>query len=155
LHQPNRERLYFHDFPVDEVAQFGAYQVSADEIVAFAREFDPQPFHLDAGAAEASLLGGLCASGWHVCAMMMRLIVDGFLGRTASMGSPGIDETNWLKPVYPGETLTCRRTTLAARVSGTRPEMGIVEFRFELLNEAGERKAEMTGNLFIGVRGTA
>jgi acyl dehydratase len=144
--------LHFEDFPVGEVITYGRYQVTAEEIVDFAREYDPQPFHIDEAAARASLLGGLCASGWHVCAIMMRLMVEGYFGRTASMGSTGIDEVKWLKPVRPGDVLSCRRTTLEARVSAKRPEMGIVKMHFDLFDAQGDIKAEMTGINLIRVR---
>ena len=148
----SRPELFFEDFPVGEVVDYGAYHVTADEIVAFAREFDPQPFHVDAHVAKNSLLGGLAASGWHICAIMMRMMVDGYFARTASMGSTGIDEMRWMRPVHAGATLFCRRTTLEARVSSKRPEMGIVKFRWELFDALGEKKAEMTGINLIQVR---
>ena len=147
-----KELLHFEDFPVGEALDFGNYLVSAGEIYEFAREFDPQPFHIDEEAAKASLLGGLSASGWHVCAIMMRMIVDGYYGRTASMGSAGIDEVKWLKPVRPGDWLSCRRTTLEARISARRPEMGIVRMRYEIFDATAEKKAEMTGINLIKVR---
>ena len=147
-----KELLHFEDFPVGEVLEFGNYTVTAEEIVEFAREFDPQPFHIDEEAAKASLLGGLSASGWHVCAIIMRMMVDGYYGRTASMGSTGIDEMKWLKPVRPGDRLSCRRTTLEARVSAKRPEMGIVRLRYEIFDALPEKKAEMTGINLIKVR---
>lgn len=147
-----KELLHFEDFPIGEALDFGNYLVSAEEIYEFAREFDPQPFHIDEEAAKASLLGGLSASGWHVCAIMMRMIVDGYYGRTASMGSTGIDEVKWLKPVRPGDRLSCRRTTLEARISARRPEMGIVKMRYEIFDAAAEKKAEMTGINLIKVR---
>jgi acyl dehydratase len=145
--------LFFQDFPVGEVFHYGKYDVTEEEIVAFAREFDPQPFHMDKSAGEASILGGLAASGWHICAMMMRIMVDGYFGRTASMGSPGVDEVKWIRPVRPGDRLSCRRTTLEARVSAKRPEMGIVKFRWELFDHNDEKKAEMIGINLIKVRG--
>jgi acyl dehydratase len=144
--------LHFEDFPVGEVITYGRYRVTAEEIVEFAREFDPQPFHIDEGAGRLSLLGGLCASGWHVCAIIMRMMVDGYYGRTASMGSTGIDEVKWLKPVRPGDVLSCRRTTLEARVSAKRPEMGIVRMRYHLFEAQGDIKAEMTGINLVKVR---
>ena len=147
-----KELLHFEDFPIGEALDFGNYLVSAEEIYEFAREFDPQPFHIDEEAAKASLLGGLSASGWHVCAIMMRMIVDGYYGRTASMGSTGIDEVKWLKPVRPGDRLSCRCTTLEARISANRPEMGIVKMRYEIFDAAAEKKAEMTGINLIKVR---
>jgi acyl dehydratase len=147
------ELLHFEDFPVGEVVEFGDYLVTAEEIVEFAREFDPQPFHVDEEAAKASLLGGLSASGWHVCAIIMRMMVDGYYGRTASMGSTGIDDMQWIKPVRPGDRLSCRRTTLEARISAKRPEMGIVTLRYEIFDAVAEKKAEMTGINLIKVRG--
>lgn len=148
-----KELLHFEDFPVGEVVEFGNYLVTAEEILEFAREFDPQPFHIDEEAAKASLLGGLSASGWHVCAIIMRMMVDGYYGRTASMGSTGIDEMKWLKPVRPGDRLSCRRTTLETRVSAKRPEMGIVKLRYEIFDAASEKKAEMTGINLVKARG--
>ena len=147
-------RLHFEDFPVGEVVSYGRYEVTAEEIVAFASEFDPQPFHLDAAAARDSILGGLAASGWHVCAIFMRMMYDGYLAETASMGSPGIDEVKWLKPVRAGEVLSCRRTTRAARISAKRPEMGLVTFHWELHNAQGEKKTDIVGTSIVAVRGS-
>ncbi len=147
--------FFFEDFPVGQVLDYGSYLVTAEEIVSFAREFDPQPFHVDEKAAMASMLGGLSASGWHVCAIVMRMMVDGYFGRTASMGSTGIDEMKWLKPVFAGDRLSCRRTTLAARVSAKRPEMGILTMQWELFDANSQKKAEMTGINLIKVRGGA
>ncbi|MFG1383666.1 MaoC family dehydratase [Xanthobacter versatilis] len=125
--------IFFEDFIIGEVKTFGSHQFGEEEIVAFAREFDPQPMHLDKEAGKASLLGGMAASGWHTCAIMMRLICDGFLLRTAGMGSPGITENKWLAPVFPGDVLTLRRTVLESRTSKSKPDMGLVTFRFELV----------------------
>lgn len=147
-----KDFLHFEDFSEGDVHALGPYAVTKDEIIAFAREFDPQPFHLDEAAAKASILGGLCASGWHACAMLMRMMVDGYLGRTAGMGSTGLDEVKWLKPVYAGETLSGRMTVLAKRISGKRPEMGIIQARWELFNQAAERKLEMTGINLVKAR---
>src|SRR6201989_1795722 len=94
--------LHFEDFPVDETVTYGNYTLTREAILEFAGEYDPQPFHLDEAAAEASLLGGLAASGWHACAIMMRLNCDGFLLSATSMGAPGIDEVKWLAPLRPG-----------------------------------------------------
>jgi acyl dehydratase len=135
---------HYEDFEVGETREFGRYEVTAEEIKAFALEFDPQPFHLDEEAARNSILGGLCASGWHTCAMLMRMMVDGYLGRSASLGSPGIDEVKWLKPVFPGETLTGRYTVLAKRQSSKSPETGIVTMRWEVFADP-EKKMEVTG----------
>jgi acyl dehydratase len=147
--------FFFEDFPVGQIVDYGSYHVTAEEIVSFAREFDPQPFHVDESAAKASMLGALSASGWHICAIVMRMMVDGYFGRTASMGSTGIDEMKWLKPVFAGDRLSCRRTTLAGRVSAKRPDMGILMLRWELFDAKAEKKAEMTGINLVKVRGRA
>jgi len=144
--------LHFEDFHAGQVIDLGRYKVTAEEIKGFAAEFDPQPFHLDEAAAEASMLGGLCASGWHSCAILMRMMVDSYLGRSAGMGSNGLDEVKWQQPVYAGETLTGRATILAARVSSRRPDMGILQARWELFNESGAKKLDMTGVNFMKVR---
>jgi acyl dehydratase len=144
--------LHFEDFTVGESWDLGAYRVTAEEIKGFAREFDPQFFHLDEDRAKSSVLGGLSASGWHTCGILMRLMVDGYLGRTAGMGSPGLDEVKWLKPVYAGETLTGRMTVLAKRQSKSRPEMGLVTMRWEACSAEGETKIDMTGINLIKVR---
>jgi acyl dehydratase len=144
--------LHYEDFAEGESRDFGRYEVTADEIKAFARDFDPQPFHLDEEAGRNSILGGLCASGWHTGAMLMRMMVDGYLGRSASLGSPGLDELKWLKPVFPGEMLNGRYTVLAKRVSGKNPEMGIITMRWEVFSASGEKKMEVTGVNLVKVR---
>jgi acyl dehydratase len=130
--------LYFEDFPPGEIVHYGDIEVSAARIKAFAEQFDPQPFHLDETAGRETVAGGLIASGWHTAAMLMRMSCDYFLNRSASQGSPGIAEVNWLKPVRPGDRLSVRRTTVGARPSASRPELGIVDFSFEVLNQLGE-----------------
>jgi len=144
--------LYYEDFTEGRVFDLGTYLVTRDEVIGFAREFDPQPFHLDEAAAKSSVLGGLSASGWHNCAILMRMICDGYLNDAAGMGSSGMDEVKWLKPVYAGETLTGTMTVVARRVSSKRPEMGILTCRWELFNLAGEKKVEQTGVNFMRVR---
>ena len=146
------ELLHFEDFAVGQVIDLGTYAVTAEEIREFASEFDPQRFHMDEAAGEASLLGGLAASGWHVCAMFMRLLAEGWLNKSASMGSNGVPEVKWLKPVYAGETLSGRVTILTSRISSKRHEMGIFSCLFELFNEKGEKKTEMTAVVFMRVK---
>jgi acyl dehydratase len=146
------ELLHFEDFAVGQVIDLGSYAVTAAEIREFASEFDPQPFHLDEAAGRASLLGGLAASGWHVCAMFMRLLADGWLNKTASMGSNGVPEVKWLKPVLEGEVLSGTVTIISKRVSSKRPEMGIFQCLFELFNQAGVKKTEMTAVVFMRVK---
>jgi acyl dehydratase len=146
------ELLHFEDFAVGQEIDLGSYAVTAAEIREFAGEFDPQPFHLDEAAGKASILGGLAASGWHVCAMFMRLLADGWLNKSASMGSNGVSEVKWLKPVLAGETLSGKVTILAKRISSKRPDMGIFECLFELVNDSGVKKTEMTAVIFMRVK---
>ena len=141
--------LHFEDFPVGEVIVFGDRLVTQEEIIAFAREWDPQPFHLDAEAAKDSQIGELIASGWHTGSLLMRMMCDAYLLRAASEGAPGIDEMRWLKPVRPGDRLSVRRTTLAARVSRSRPRIGIVDFQFEVMNQTGETALLLKSAAFL------
>lgn len=127
--------IYFENLPVGHIIELGQRRVTREEIVEFATEFDPQPHHLDDAAADASILKGMSASGWHTCAIMMRMLCDGLVYRAASMGSPGIDEVRWMKPVRPDDLLTMRGEVKSARVSKSRPEMGIVDIEWSLFNE--------------------
>ena len=129
---------FFEDFHSGQVIDLGTKVVTAAEIVAFAREFDPQPMHVDEAAGRRSLLGGLAASGWHTCAMFMRLLCDHLLLKAASLGSPGIDRVRWLRPVRPGDTLAASGEVMETRASRSRPEIGIVRFRFTVVNQLGE-----------------
>jgi len=144
--------VHFEDFEVGETFRFGEHTFGAEEIVSFARQFDPQSFHLDAEAAETSAFGGLVASGWHTAAIWMRLYVDGLLGRAASMGSPGLDELRWLKPVRPGDTLSASLTVLDASPSTHRPDRGTIHFRGEMRDEEGEVALRMTGRGYFARR---
>jgi acyl dehydratase len=128
-------KLHWEDFKPGAVAVYGPRLVTREEIVAFAAEFDPQPMHLDEAAASATLLGGLGASGWQTCCLLMRIIADGFLLDSTSMGAPGIDEVRWLKPLRPGTQIRVRATVLDMRASNSRPEMGFVRFHYEVLDD--------------------
>jgi acyl dehydratase len=128
---------HWEDFRPGAVSVYGPRLVTREEIVAFAAEFDPQPMHLDEIAAGATLLGGLGASGWHICCLMMRMIADGYILDSSSMGGPGIEEARWLAPLRPGTQIRVRATVLETRASKSRPEMGLTKFRFEVLDEAG------------------
>jgi acyl dehydratase len=145
-------KYYWEDFRPGEVAEFGEKTVAKEEIIEFASEFDPQPFHLDEEAGRQSILGGLCASGWHSCAMMMRMMCDAYLLDSASMGAPGVDEVRWKKPVYAGDTIRLRRTCLERRPSKSRPEMGLTRFRLELVNQKGEVAVSSEGWAMYGRR---
>jgi acyl dehydratase len=129
---------YWDDIKEGDVVELGSRTMEKERMVAFAREFDPQPFHTDEKAAEASIWGGLIASGWLTGSVLMRIFYDGFLKDTASMGSPGLDELRWLKPVRPGDTLTVRLTVLETAASRSKPDRGIVRSLMEVLNQHGE-----------------
>jgi acyl dehydratase len=146
-------RYYWEDFPVGSVRDFGAMTVTREASLAFAREFDPQPFHLDDEAAAASLFGKLAASGWHTCAMAMRMMCDDYLLESASLGSPGIDNLRWLKPVFPGDTLRMRLTVLAARPMNSRPGVGLLQSRWEMFNQHGDGVLAMEGWGMFRMRG--
>ena len=124
--------LYWEDFAQGSVREFGGKTVTRKEVLAFAREFDPQPFHLDDEAAAAHpMFGRLAASGWHTGAMVMRMMCDAYLTKAASLGSPGLDKLQWLKPVYPGDELHVRLTVLEARPLHSKPHIGLVKSRWE------------------------
>jgi len=137
--------IWWEDFRVGEHSEMGRHTFSAEEIVAFGRQFDPQPFHTDPQAARESAFGGLIASGWHTCAVGMRLMVDQYIGRTVSLGSPGIEDIRWLRPVRAGDTLTYSRTVTASRASATRAGVGLVKHRWEAVNQSGETVLTMEG----------
>jgi len=145
-------RICYEDFKVGEVSTFGPRLVTREEIISFASEFDPQPMHLDEEAAKKSLLKGLSASGWHSCAMMMRMLYDGFISQSSSLGGPGIDEMRWIKPVRPGDQLTCRMTVLDKRDSNSRPQMGFVRFNLEMLNQHNEVVLQASWPAMFGKR---
>jgi acyl dehydratase len=145
-------RWYWEDFPVGNVREFGAMPVTREAIIAFASQFDPQPFHLDDAAAESSLFGKLSASGWHTCAMAMRMMCDDYLLDSSSLGSPGIDSLRWTKPVHPGDTLSIRLTTLETRPMASRPKVGLLLSKWELLNQHRELVLTMQGWGMFGRR---
>lgn len=139
----------FEDFIEGNCIDLGTKLVAADEIVEFASEFDPQPMHLDEASGKASLLGGLSASGWHTCAIFMRLMCDAFLLDSTSQGAPGVDRIRWKKPVIAGDCLTGRTTVLAKRVSRSRPAIGLVTMRSELFNQRNEAVFELENTIMF------
>jgi acyl dehydratase len=143
---------YFEDFEVGEVINLGSVTVTKEEIINFASQFDPQPFHIDEEAAQKTFFGGLIASGWHTGSLFMRLYVTGLLQDTSSLGSPGVDELRWLKPVRPGDTLSGRMTILETIPSKSRPEMGIIRIKSEMTNQHGESVMSMLGLGMFGRR---
>jgi acyl dehydratase len=141
--------LTFEDFPPGHFGTFGPRRVTREEIIAFAAEFDPQPMHLDEEAASRSMLKGLSASGWHLCAIMMRMIFDGYIGRTASLGSPGINELRWLAALRPGDEITLDVEVAEARISRSRPDTGIVTFKTVARNAAGAALCEWVSPIIV------
>ena len=144
---------YFEDFTVDEIFEIGSKKVTRAEIISFAQEFDPQPFHLSEEKAKDSIFGGLIASGWHTCAIFMRLYVDNFLTKTISLGSPGVDHIRWFRPVFPDDTLSCRVKILEAKPSPTRPNAGILRIKSEMRNQSGEIVMRFEASGLFGKRG--
>lgn len=126
---------YYEDIEVGEVQEFGEYYVTKEEVIEFAEQYDPQPFHIDEEAAQGSPFGELVASGWHTAAMCMRMLVDNFLSEYKTMGGRGIDELRWRKPVKPGDTLHIRTEILEKRVSESNPRRGYMTFQMEAMNQ--------------------
>jgi acyl dehydratase len=145
----------FEDFWVGRVFEFGGMLVKRDDIVRFAAEFDPQPFHLSEEAAEKSLFKKLSASGWHTCAMVMRMTCDAYLLDSTSLGSPGLEKLKWIRPVFVGDTLHVRLTVLEARPMSSKPHVGLVRSAWEALNQHGEVVLEMEGYGMFGRRDVA
>ena len=139
------KKIHFEDFKVGQVIELGSCTVSKDEIIAFARKFDPQPFHIDEAAAERSIYGGLIASGMHTCSIFMRLLYDGLLSRAASMGSPGQDELRWIKPVRPGDTLSARGLVEELIPSRSKPDRGLIRTTYEVFNQDGDKVMTLRG----------
>jgi acyl dehydratase len=147
--------LVFEDFKLGPLGRFGPRHVTAEEIRGFAAEFDPQPMHLDEAAAARSMLRGLAGSGWHLCSIIMRMMFDGFIGRTASLGSPGVNELRWLAPFRPGDDIMLDIEVTEARVSRSRPTTGIVMFKMVASNSSGQVLCEMVSPIIVERRETA
>ncbi len=141
----NRPTLYWEDFKPGDTASLGEKRMDQTEMIAFAQAYDPQPFHVDETAARASIYGGLIASGWHTVAIVMRMMVDSYLNASASLGSPGVDHVRWIKPVRPGDTIRATRTVIETRPSSSRPTMGLVKTRWDVLNQNDELVMTMEG----------
>ena len=144
-----RKVRYFEDYRVGESAEFGSYEVTEQEILEYARRFDPQPFHVDPEAAKRSMFGGLIASGWHTGAMMMRMYCEHGHAGEPILASPGFDDLKWLKPVRPGDQLSVRQTVKEIVPSKSRPDRGLVKFDSTVLNQAGEAVMTVTTMVFV------
>ncbi|WP_448628762.1 MaoC family dehydratase [Geodermatophilus sp. URMC 64] len=143
---------WFEDYVPGRTAEYGPIRVDEAQVIDFGREFDPQPFHVDPEAAAAGPFGGLIASGWHTCALMMRLFAQEYLSPASSLGSPGVDELRWVLPVRPGDELTLRTTVEEARRSVSKLDRGIVRTRIELANQADEVVLRMVATNLIRTR---
>ena len=146
------EQRYFEDYIIGESHTFGSITVEADEVISFARRFDPQPFHTDPEAGKRSIYGGMIASGWHTAALMMRLFVDHYLSSVASLGSPGVDELRWLKPVFPGDVLSLHVTIVDANRSRSKPDRGIIRSDIRVLNQHHDVVMTMKALNFLSCR---
>ncbi len=144
--------LHWEDLPVGLAIETGGMTLSKEDMIAFARQFDPQPFHVNEDAARRSVYGGLIASGWHTTAVAMRLYYDAVLSRAVSHGSPGVEKVRWLRPVRPGDTLRVRVVVIGARQSRSRPDMGLVRSAWQVLDQRGETVMEMEGWGMFGRR---
>jgi len=142
-------KLTFEDFKPGHFGTFGPHHVSREDIIAFATEFDPQPMHLDERAAQQSMLRGLSGSGWHMCAIMMRMCWDGLLHRVASAGAAGVDEVRWLSPMRPGDDLMLDVEVLETRQSRSRASLGFVVAKHQLRNASGQTLMVATAPLMI------
>lgn len=144
---------FYEDIAVGTKRSFGHYEVNREEVMEFASKYDPQPFHLDDEAAAQTHFGRLSASGWHTCAMTMAMMVENMQGeKSAGLGSPGVDNIRWKKPVYPGDTLRCESEVIEKRRSASRPEMGIFKSRITVFNQHDEPVMEMQSNGLIRTR---
>lgn len=144
--------IHFEDFVVGDTVELGSVEVTEAAIIEFAERYDPQPFHVDPAAAERSPYGGLIASGWHTCALYMRLLCDGMINDSSSQGASGMEDLRWLAPVRPGDTLHARFTVLDAQPSATKPNRGTVTFRSEMANQDDVVVLRMVGRGLYGKR---
>jgi acyl dehydratase len=142
-------KLHWEDLKPGSVTVCGPRLVTREEIVSFAAEFDPQPMHLDERAASTTMLGGLSASGGHICCLLMRMIADGFVNQTHSMGAPGVDEVRWLSPLRPNTRVCVRATVLETRASRSRPDFGFVKCLFEMIDERDKVLTTLTSPLMV------
>ena len=149
------KRWYFEDFYPGQEIDLGSRSVTEEEIIAFATQFDPQPFHVDKEAAAKSIYGGVIASGWHTCSMMMRMVVDGMMIEASSMGSPGLDGVRWLLPVRAGDTLSVRYVTTEVKASASKPDRGVVWSKWVATNQRGEEVCTVAGMGMMGRRPAA
>ncbi len=145
VHPQKNIKYFWEDLPVGSTLDIGSITVDRDEVIEFAGKYDPQPFHLDEEAAAQSMFGKLSASGWHTCAMAMGVMVRGFLHESSSLGSPGLEQIKWLKPVFPGDTLRLTQTITESRPMASRPDVGLTRTLWKMFNQHGEQVLLMDG----------
>lgn len=145
--------MYLEDFQPGQTFDLGSIEVTHEQVVEFAKQFDPQPFHIDVDAGGQSIFGGLIASGWHTCSLMMRMLVDNLFSRTATLGSPGVNQIRWILPVRPGDTLTASTRVLAVTSSVSKPDRGTIEFHYDVRNQNGQAVLAMQGISMFRRRG--
>lgn len=148
----SKHHYTYHDFIVGDSLSLGSKLVTAEEVIAFASEFDPQPFHLSEEAGKATILGGLAASGWHTCAMLTRMIADSYISKSDSQGAPGVDYVKWLKPVLAGDMLSATSTVLEKRISRSQPSLGIIRLNHKIINQHNIPVCEAQGSIFMHVQ---
>jgi acyl dehydratase len=147
-------KVFYEDLEIGKEETFGAYEVTKEEVIEFASKYDPQPFHMDEEMAKHSVFGGLCASGWHTCAMTMRILVDYMAGQGfAGMGSPGVDGIKWKQPVFPGDTLSVRGELIEKRESQSRSNLGLVKSKYSVFNQKEELVMQLVTNVMVLKRG--
>ena len=145
--------IFYEDLQIGMTRKFGGYEVTREEVLEFASKYDPQPFHLSDEAAAQTHFGKISASGWHTCSMTMRMMVENMMNeKSAGLGSPGVDQLRWIKPVYPGDTLRCETEVIEKRRSASRPEMGIFKSRIRTFNQKDEMVLEMVSNALMRTR---
>lgn len=147
-------KVFYEDLEIGKEETFGAYEVTKEEVIEFASKYDPQPFHMDEEMAKHSVFGGLCASGWHTCAMTMRILVDYMAAQGfAGMGSPGVDGIKWKQPVFPGDTLSVRGELIEKRESQSRSNLGLVKSIYRVFNQKEELIMQLVTNVMVLKRG--
>jgi acyl dehydratase len=146
------DRLHFEDLEEGTIIQLGQHTITKDEIISFAKEFDPLPFHLDEEVAKKSLLGGLASSGWQTAGLTLRMLVDEFLGKIASMGGLGFEHLKWKKPLMKGDTLTGKVTIASLRRSQSHPEKAVMVLDFDMRNQKNQQIMTMSLANLVAVR---
>ena len=148
----NKKLIYFEDIQVGQKIQLGSISVTKKEIISFAKQYDPQPFHVNEEKAKESLFEGICASGWHTCSLFMKILYEGFLINAASLGSPGMDEIRWLKPLRPGDTITGVGEVMTKKPSKSKPNLGSLIISYRVFNQGDELIMTLISRAIMQIR---